>query len=238
MVLAAGLGLRMRPLTDHLPKPLVPLGGRALLDHVLDRLAEAQIARAVVNVHYRADQIEAHLAARTSPRIVVSDERDALLDTGGGIARALPLIGGEPFLVHNSDTVWTEHGHRNLDRLIAAWDGADMDCLMLLAPARGSLGYDGRGDFDLDTATGRLTRRPRDGRAAFVFAGVSIVDPRLFVGADALSTNGGVFSMNAVWDRALAEGRLCGLVLDGEWMHVGTPEALQAAEERLAAVGG
>ncbi len=233
MVLAAGLGTRMRPLTDTTPKPLVPLAGRALLDHVLDRLADAGIARAVVNVHYLADRIERHLAGRTRPAIVMSDERDALLDTGGGIARALPLLGDTPFLVHNSDTVWIEHGVRNLDRLIETWDTARMDCLMLLAPTTGSLGYDGRGDFDRDGASGRLTRRRPGETAAYVFAGVSIVDPGLFA-----ALGPGAFSMNVAWDRALAVGRLQGLVIEGEWMHVGTPEALREAEARVAAQRG
>jgi MurNAc alpha-1-phosphate uridylyltransferase len=215
-------------LTDHVPKPLVPLGGRALIDHVLDRLADAGIVRAVVNVHYLADRIERHVAARTRPTIVVSDERDALLDTGGGIKRALALIGNAPFLVHNSDTVWIEQGASNIDRLITAWDSARMDCLMLLAPAAGSLGYDGKGDFDRDPATGRLTRRPPDRRAEFVFAGVSMLDPALLA-----DTPEGAFSMNVVWDRALSAGRVFGIVLDGAWMHVGTPEALRAAEQRL-----
>lgn len=223
MVLAAGLGTRMRPLTDAIPKPLVPLDGRALLDHVLDRIAAAGIPRAVVNVHYLAGTIEKHLAQRTRPRITISDERDALLETGGGVVRALPLLGPEPFLIHNSDSVWIEHNEPNLSRLAGAWDGARMDTLMLLADRATSLGYEGRGDFEMD-ADGRLRRRSPDRESAYVFTGVSIAHPRLFQGlAEAR------FSLNTPWDQAIAAGRLYGVALDGIWMHVGTPEALADA---------
>ena len=234
MVLAAGLGTRMRPLTDTLPKPLVRLRGRALIDHVLDRLAAAGIQRAIVNVHHHADLLERHVAGRTAPQIVISDERDALLDTGGGVQRALPLLGSAPFVIHNSDSVWAEaeaatnagnaDSASNIDRLIAAWDGARMDALMLLASPARSLGYDGRGDFLID-ADGRLTRRPADRTAPFAFAGVSIAHPRLLDG-----TKPGRFSLNAPWDAAIARGRLYGLPMHGTWMHVGTPEALADGE--------
>lgn len=227
LVLAAGFGTRMRPLTDHMPKPLVPLVGRALIDHVLDRLAEAGIRDAVVNVHYRADQIEAHVAGRTTPRIHISDERDQVLETGGGVLKALPLLGDGPFVVHNSDTIWTETDCRNLSRLMAAFDASRMDGLLLLADRRGSLGYDGRGDFHLD-ADGRLIRVTRGGEADFVFAGASIATSRLMRGSPA-----GPFSLNRAWDGALAEGRLFGLRLEGTWMHVGDPAALAAAEHHI-----
>ena len=223
-VLAAGLGTRMRPLTDAMPKPLVRFLGKPLIDHVLDRLAEAGIARAVVNVHHHADKLEAHLSARARPRITISDERDALLETGGGAIRALPKIGPLPFLIHNSDSVWTDEGNLNLKRLIAAWDETRMDSVMLLAERGSSLGYDGRGDFELDSR-GTLSRRNKDHDAAFVFAGVSIVHPRLFRDAPH-----GPFSLNRLWDRAILEGRLSGIVLEGTWMHIGTPEALEEAE--------
>lgn len=226
-VLAAGLGTRMRPLTNTLPKPLVPLAGRALLDHVLDRIAAAGIGEAVVNVHYLADQIELHLRRRVTPRIVISDERAELLDTGGGVARALPLLGPGPFLIHNSDSVWIERGAANLGRLRDAFDGERMDGLLLLADRATSLGYDGRGDFLLGT-DGRIARVAPGETAPYVFAGASIATPRLMRDCPA-----GPFSLNRVWDRALAEGRLLGIPLDGTWMHVGDPAALAVAEALL-----
>ncbi len=226
-VLAAGLGTRMRPLTDRLPKPLVPVAGRALLDHVLDRIAALGIGEAVVNVHYFADQIELHLGERRSPRIAISDERTELLDTGGGIMRALPLLGSRPFLVHNSDSIWIERGVSNLARLAASFDETRMDALLLLADSETSLGYQGRGDFHLDPE-GRLRRVAKGEIAAHVFAGASIASPRLLREAPS-----GPFSLNRLWDRALAEGRLFGIRLDGTWMHVGDPEALAAAENLL-----
>lgn len=234
MVLAAGLGTRMRPLDPILPKPLVRVGGGALIDHVLDRIADAGIASAIVNVHHQADRIEAHIACRLRPRIVISDERDALLDTGGGVRRAYDagLLGADPFLVHNSDSVWLEAGHSNLERLFAAWDGSRMDCLMLLADPGKSLGYEGRGDFDFDTAD-RLARPGVGQIAAFVFAGVSLMHPRLLEGAPV-----GPFSLNVLWNRALAARRVAGLVLEGTWMHVGDPAAHAAAERRLAEARG
>ncbi len=228
MVLAAGYGKRMRPLTEHTPKPMVRLAGRALIDHALGRLAEAGVREAVVNVHYHADVLEAHLRARAEPpAITISDERDALLDTGGGVKKALPLLGQGGFFVFNSDSVWTEAGVRNLSRLAAMWDADAMDSLLLLAESSGSLGYDGPGDFAM-TEDGRLFRRDPGTRAPFVFAGVSIAHPRLFDHSPE-----GAFSLNPLWDRAITRGRLFGARLEGEWMHVGTPEALEAAGRRL-----
>jgi len=227
MVLAAGLGKRMQPLTDTMPKPLVPLNGRALIDHVLDRVADAGLSRAVVNVHYMADQIEAHVAARSRPVISISDERGLLLETGGGVVKALPLLGAAPFLIHNSDSVWIEPRGSNIARLIKAWDGSVMDSLMLLAPRVTSLGYEGRGDFQL-SANGQVSRRLPDSDAPYVFAGVSIAHPRLFNGAREER-----FSLNVVWDKALERGRLFGLLLDGTWMHVGTVDALREAGRLL-----
>lgn len=227
-VLAAGLGTRMRPLTDRLPKPLVALAGRPLLDHVLDRIAQAGIPEAVVNVHYRADDIELHLQDRQRPRITISDERDRLMDTGGGIAKALPLLGDLPFLVHNSDSVWIETGRSNLQTLAEAMDEHRMDALLLLAERAASLGYHGRGDFHVET-NGRLRRVEPGQTAEHVYAGVSIATPRLM-----RDVPDGPFSLNRLWDRALGEGRLFGVRLVGTWMHVGDPTALADAEARMA----
>ena len=227
MVLAAGFGKRMLPLTDTLPKPLIRLGGRPLLDHVLDRLGDAGIRAAVVNVHYLPGLIETHLSGRTHPQITISDERDAILDTGGAVQKALPLLGDAPFFVHNSDSVWIERNGNTLVRMMDAWNPVTMDALLLLAPVATSLGYDGRGDFHMSEAGG-LSWRKGEERAPYVFAGVSINHPRQFEGAPA-----GAFSLVKLWDKALAAGRLAGIRLDGVWMHVGTPEALSDAEKRL-----
>ena len=227
MVLAAGLGSRMRPITDSRPKPLVEVGGRALIDHVLDRLAEAGVRRAVVNIHHLADQIEAHMRRERRLLIEVSDERDALLETGGGCKRALPLL-SPTFLALNSDSLWRERGENEIGRLLAAWRPDEMDALLLLA-ARDSLGYDGSGDFTRGS-DGRLARRAPGAQAPHVYAGVAILKRDSFLG-----TPDGAFSLNVIFDRAIAADRLYGLPLAGEWLHVGTPEAIRAAEERLAA---
>jgi MurNAc alpha-1-phosphate uridylyltransferase len=226
MVLAAGYGERMRPLTLRMPKPLVPLAGRPLIDHVLDRLAAAGVQTAVVNVHYLPEQLEERLRERqgTRPAIVISDERDQLLDTGGGVTRALPKLGAGPFFIHNADTVWSEGASPALTRMLQLWNPAAMDCLLLLAPLASSIGYWGKGDFAM-APDGRLTRRGERQVVPFAFAGVSLCDTRLF--ADAPE---GRYSLNLLWDRALAAGRLYGVRLDGHWMHVGTPEALAEAE--------
>lgn len=233
MVLAAGLGKRMRPLTDTIPKPMVPLAGRPLIDHTLDRLASAGIPRAVVNVHYKAEVLEAHLARRREkglpPEITVSDERGLLLETGGGIVKALPLLGEKPFLICNSDTTWVETAKaNNLAMLMSAWDGERMDSLLLLARRDSSLGYSGDGDFNL-AEDGRLTRRPQGMSTKFVFSGVSIAKPEIFA-----EVPEGPFSLNILWNRAIASGWLYGVVLDGWWMHVGTPEALADADRFIA----
>lgn len=232
MVLAAGLGKRMRPLTDVVPKPLVRLKGKPLIDHVLDRLAAGGITRAVLNVHYLPDLIEAHVAKRTVPSIVISNERDALLDTGGGVVRALPLLGNEPFLIHNSDSVWIDGVGSNIARLIAAFDPDRMDSLMLLANGATSLGYEGRGDFCMDS-DGVLLRRDEQRESPFVFTGVSIAHPRLFENAPS-----GAFSLNKLWDRAIDKRRLYGLRLDGVWMHVGTPQSVEEAERWIERAEG
>lgn len=233
MVLAAGLGTRMRPLSESRPKPLVPVAGKALIDHVLDGLAAAGVSRAVVNVHYLADIIEAHLKERSgTPEITISDERGALLDTGGGVRQALPLLGGGPFFIHNSDALWRENGASALNAMAALWDPSAMDALLLLAERETSLGYPGKGDFFLDD-DGRLARRGDAPLAPLVFAGVSLCDARLFEDAP-----GGAFSLNVLWDRALQAGRLYGATLAGEWMHIGTPDAVAQAEARLEETGG
>ncbi|MGH6867163.1 MAG: nucleotidyltransferase family protein [Methyloceanibacter sp.] len=224
MVLAGGHGERMRPLTLHLPKPLVPLAGRPLIDHVLDRLVGAGVESAVVNVHYLADQLEAYVGNRNGrpPQIAVSDERAMLLDTGGGAKKALNLLGRGPFFIHNADSVWSETSPA-LPRMLQLWNPAGMDCLLLLAPISTSIGYHARGDFS-KTPDGRLQRRGKY-PVPFAFAGVSLCDERLFKDAP-----DGRFSLNLLWDRALSEGRLYGVELDGRWMHVGTPDALAEAE--------
>ena len=228
MVLAAGLGSRMRPLTDTRPKPLVEVEHKALVDHVLDRVAAAGIARAVVNLHHHADLLEAHLKSRAgAPQIVLSDERGQLLETGGGVLKALPLLGSRPFLAINSDTIWIEGMRPNLLRLMEHFDPGQMDALLLLASAAHSIGYDGMGDFDMDKL-GVLKRRGERLVAPFVYAGAAILSPALFEGLDQ-----GAFSLNRVFDRAAADGRLHGLRLDGIWMHVGTPDAIALAEEAI-----
>ncbi len=229
MVLAAGYGTRMRPLTETMPKPMVPVGGKPLLDHVLDRLADAGVEIAVVNVHHFADQIESHVASRRAPRVIVSDERDELLGTGGGVVKALPLLGDAPFFHVNSDTIWIEGPRANLARLAQAFDPARMDALLLLAPTATSVGYDGRGDF-LMTADGRLHKRLEREVAPFVYAGAAILQPRLFAGRRAEP-----FSLTQLFDRAEAEGRLYGHRLEGVWMHVGTPDAVRHAESAILA---
>jgi MurNAc alpha-1-phosphate uridylyltransferase len=227
MVLAAGLGERMKPLTERMPKPLVPVAGKPLIDHVLDRLAAAGVERAVVNVHYLADMIERHLKDWRRPQIVISDERKALLDTGGGVVNALAAIGPAPFVHINSDTIWIDGARPNLDRLAETFDPGAMDALLLLAPVAGSIGYAGRGDFNL-APDGRLTRRAEREIAPFIYAGVAILRPELFKDAPA-----GAFSLTKLFNRAAADGRLYGLRLDGVWMHVGTPEAIAQAEAAI-----
>ena len=229
MVLAAGRGERMRPLTERIPKPLVAVGGKPLIDHVLDRLAAAGVERAVVNVHHLPDLIERHLADRKEPRIVISDERAQLLDTGGGVVKALGELGREPFFLVNSDTLWMDGVQPNLARLAAAFEPDRMDALLLLASASNSTGYSGRGDFSMDP-DGRLQRRGERDVVPFVYAGVALFRPELFAGTPA-----GAFSLTRLFDRAAEAGRLHGLRLEGLWMHVGTPAAIGEAEAAIAA---
>ncbi len=228
MVLAAGLGKRMRPITATTPKPLVEVGGRSLIDHGLEKLRAAGVETAVVNVHWLADLVEVHVAKCKTPAIVFSDEREELLETGGGIVKALPLLGDAPFYLINSDSFWIEGYRPNLDLLAAGWDEATMDALLLLAPTVGSIGYDGSGDFLMDE-TGRLSRRVSPRVAPFVYSGAAILSPRLF--ADAPK---GRFSLNVLFDRALKAGRLWGQRMNGQWLHVGTPRAIREAEAAIA----
>lgn len=227
MLLAAGLGKRMRPLTTTRPKPLIEVGGRTLVDHVLERLAAAGIETVVVNVHYLAAQMEAHLAKRLAPAVKISDERGGLLDSGGGVKRALPLLGKQPFVVCNSDSFWIEGPRQNLLGLFEAWDPDRMDILMLVAAIASSVGFDGPGDYNLDP-TGRLARRREREIAPFAYAGVLLIKPELF--ADMPDS----FSLVRLFDLAESRGRLHGRRLDGIWLHVGTPEAIDEAEQRIA----
>src|SRR6201992_3193899 len=225
MVLAARLGLRMRPLTDNMPKPLVSVAGRPLLDHVLDKLAAADVTEAVVNVHYLGQQIIDHVASRASPHVIISDERDEVLGTGGGVVKALPLLGNAPFFHVNSDTMWIDGVQSNLKRLAQAFDPIQMDILLLMAPTASSIGYGGRGDYAM-LPDGALRKRREHQGVPFVYAGAAIMSPALF--ADAPK---GEFSLTKMFDLANEQERLFGVRLDGVWMHVGTPDAIQAAEE-------
>jgi MurNAc alpha-1-phosphate uridylyltransferase len=225
MVLAAGLGLRMRPLTERMPKPLVPVAGRALLDHVLDKLGDAGVSDAIVNVHYLPDQIIDHVAARAKPHVTISDERDQVLGTGGGVVKALPLLGPAPFFLVNADTMWIDGVRPNLARLAEAFDPARMDILLLMAPTTSSIGYDGSGDYAM-LADGALRKRREHQVVPFVYAGAAIMSPALFAKAPK-----GEFSLTRMFDSANEQERLFGLRLDGVWMHVGTPDAVQAAED-------
>jgi MurNAc alpha-1-phosphate uridylyltransferase len=232
MVLAAGLGLRMRPLTDHKPKPLVRVAGRALLDHVLDRLAEAGVGEAVVNVHYLPDQIIDHVAGRRRPHVTISDERDQVLGTGGAVVKALPLLGDAPFYHLNADTLWIDGVQPNLARLAEAFDPARMDILLLMAPTANSIGYSGKGDFAM-APDGALRKREETEVVPFVYAGAAIMSPAIFKDAPQ-----GEFALTRMFDRAGEQQRLFGLRLEGVWMHVGTPDAVTAAEQAyLASVG-
>jgi MurNAc alpha-1-phosphate uridylyltransferase len=227
MILAAGMGVRMRPLTDSKPKPLIEVNGQPLIDYAVDRLRSAGCRRAVVNAHHFSEQIEGWAGAQRNPSIVVSDERSELLDTGGGIARALPLLGGDPFFVLNSDSLWLEGARPALDRLRAAWKDDVMDCVLLLCETARAIGYAGQGDF-VWGSDGRLSRRPSGDQDALVYIGCYLVHPRLFRGAPK-----GKFSMNVLWNKAIAEGRLFGIAHDALWLHVGTPEAIPLAERAL-----
>jgi len=230
MVLAAGLGKRLRPITDTVPKPLVSIAGRTLIDRGLDALAEAGVTRAVVNIHHLGEQVARHLAGRRTPTILVSDERERLLDSAGGIVKALPLLGGSPFFILNADTFWIDTGGSNLARLGRTWDPSRMDILLLVTDPAATTGHDGGTDFLLD-AEGRLSRA-RGNPDGVIYAGAAIVDPALFAGASAEP-----HSLNRYFDIAIGRGRLFGHRLEGHWITVGTPDAIPLAEAAVAEVG-
>ncbi len=228
MVMAAGKGTRMRPLTNDRPKPLVSVGNTTLLDHVLMHLRGAGVGRIVVNVHYLADMVEAHLTNHCADLdVVISDERGALLETGGGLMRAKPLLNADPFLCVNTDNVWSDGDENSIVRLSRYWDDATMDVLMLVVPRERATFHAGRGDFGM-SADGKLSRRALDHDAPYVWTGIQILSQRLLTDPPA-----DAFSTNVFWDRAIAQGRLYGVVHEGAWVDVGTPEAIPAAEELL-----
>jgi MurNAc alpha-1-phosphate uridylyltransferase len=228
MVFAAGLGTRMRPISDTIPKPLVKVAGKALIDHCLDLFQKAGLKRAIVNVHYLADQIEAHLKTRQAPDIVISDERAKLLDQGGGIKKALPLFDAHPFYICNTDAFWIEGPVSNIARLAEFWDPQRMDALLLVAATASSVGVDWQGDFHMD-GQGHLKKRAVGETADFVYSGVGILKPDLFEG-----DMRDVFKLAPFFFDAAKNGRLFGQVLDGQWLHVGTPAAIAEAEAALS----
>lgn len=231
MVMAAGLGKRMRPLTETRPKPLVEVAGKPMIDHCFDKLAEAGISRAVVNVHYLADMLEAHLAALPHPiDIRISDEREQLMETGGGLVRARAMIEEDRFFCINSDNLWTDGPANSLHGLARAWDEDRMDALLLLVPRGAAHNYKGSGDFHLDEE-GRITRKLPDRQAPLIFSGIQLISKRLLRDAP-----DGPFSTNIFWERAIGEGRLFGIVHEGQWFEVGSPEAIPPTEAALASV--
>ena len=229
MVMAAGLGKRMRPLTATQPKPMVRVAGKPLIDHTLDRLADAGVPKAVVNVHYLADALEAHLASRAMPRVTISDERDALLETGGGLVRALPHL-PDPFFCLNADNIWLDGPRSAFHDLSRRWNPEEMDALLLVVPHARAINFRGEGDFTMDPL-GRLTRRQPGRVAPFIYTGIQLVSHRLLREAPS-----GAFSTNLLWDRAAREGRLYGTSFTGLWFEVGTPQAIAPTEEILRGV--
>ncbi len=231
MIMAAGLGTRMRPLTDSRPKPLVEVAGKAMIDHCFEKLVEADVSKAVVNVHYHADLMEAHLAAVPYPvDILVSDERAQLLETGGGLVRAEPLIAEDVFFCINSDNLWTNGPTNSLLQLAQAWDGDRMDALLLLVRREAANNYKGDGDFHLDDEK-RISRRRPGQTAPLIYSGIQLISKRLLRDAPA-----GPFSTNILWERAIGDGRLFGAVHEGQWFEVGTPQAIAPTEAALANV--
>lgn len=226
MVLAAGLGERMRPLTDNTPKPLLKVAGRSLVDHALDRMEEVGVTQVAVNTFYLADMMEDHLAKRISPNIFISRESERL-ETGGGIMQALPLLGDGPFYAVNGDALWLNGPTGALHRMMDIWDDQIMDALLLLHSTVDAYGYDGRGDF-LVEPDGRLVRLPEQEVSPYLFTGIQILHSRLFDDAP-----DGVFSLNVLYDRAVENDRLYGIVHDGEWFHIGTPKGLAEAESYM-----
>ncbi len=228
MILAAGFGKRMRPLTNTIPKPLIEIGNKPLIDWSLDCLREAGVAKAVVNVHYLGQQIIDHVSVRQSPHVVISDEREKLLDSAGGIVNALPELGEEPFYLLNADTFWIDRSQSSLIRMAEKWDSSQMDMLLLMAPTDHATGHSGTTDF-LMKSDGRLTRA-KGSPDGLIYAGAAIVHPRIFHDATAEP-----HSLNIYFDQAIAAGRLYGSVLDGDWITVGTPEAIEPAERAILA---
>jgi len=228
VVLAAGLGTRMKPLTADRPKPLIEVAGTPLIDRVIDALEDAGVVHVVVNAHHKAEMLIAHLGARSGPRITISDERDRLMDTGGGVKKALAHLGDAPFFTYNSDFIWKEDGAHALRRMGDAWDGAKMDALMLLNPMEKTTGFEGAGDFFMDGEC-RLTRRGEKPNAPYAWMGVQITTKAAYV-----STPDEPFSNNLIWDRMIPEGRLYGLAHKGIGCHVGSPAGVKEAEEVLA----
>jgi MurNAc alpha-1-phosphate uridylyltransferase len=226
MILAAGFGTRMRPITEHTPKPLILLAGRALIDHGIDRLVAAGVTRVVVNTHYKADMMAAHLAERRDVEIVLSHE-ETLLDTGGGVKKALPHL-GEAFYVVNADVFWLNGRTPALARLARVWDSATLDALLLVQRTTSAIGYEGIGDFVVDPL-GHVRRRAEREVVPHLFAGIEILSRRFFD-----NTPDGAFSLNPLWNKAITAGRLQALIHDGEWFHVGTPQGLAASEDRLS----
>ncbi|MGN7772262.1 nucleotidyltransferase family protein [Phyllobacterium sp. 22552] len=231
MVLAAGLGKRMAPITDTIPKPLVKVAGKSLIDWGLDSLAGAGVRRAVVNVHYLADQLETHLMERTAPLIEISNEREQLLDSAGGIIKALPQIGSEPFYVLNADTFWTDSDKPNLVLLAEGWNDASMDILLMIAHMNQAVGREGGGDFSMSN-TGQLRRLKPGETSPYIYAGAAIIHPRIFANAPS-----GKVSLNRYFDEAIAADRLFGLPMDGIWLTVGTPDAIEEADAAIAKQG-
>ena len=229
MVLAAGLGTRMRPITDTIPKPLVKVSGKTLLDHALDSLALADVNKAAVNVHYLADQIEEHVETRTRPKILISDERSKLLDSGGGVKQAIAPLDHSPFVILNADSFWVDTNESNLIAMQSVWNSDLMDMQLLVASKEKSVGFDGKGDFFMNS-DGQLTRRGEADAAPYVYAGAIITKSELF---EAIAED--TFSLNRLFDDAISNGRLYGHVLDGLWLHVGTPAAIGQAEDAIAA---
>ncbi len=226
MLLAAGLGTRMRPLTNTCPKPLIKVEGKAMLDYVLDALQESGVKQVVVNTHYLADMIEAHVKNRVNPSIVISNERDQLLDSGGGVKKALPHLGHEPFLILNSDAIWLDGPRSNITRMMEGWDPEKMDILLLLASTSNAVGWGNKGDFNMDQY-GTLSRPQLGEITPFAYAGVAIFKPELFNNVP------DVFSLNLLFNRAIEARTLFGIRLEGLWMHVGTPEAVKEAELKI-----
>ena len=227
MIFAAGLGTRMKPITNTIPKPLVKIHGKALIDYNLDRLQRLGVKEVVVNVHYFADQIEQHLSHRTSPKIHISDERNKLLDTGGGFMKALPVIGTNPLYLLNSDNIWIDENNASLAKLSASWDVAKMDMLLLLATADQNYGYFGSGDF-VATESGQLRRKTADDDSALIYTGVAIIKPRVFEGLVLRK-----FSLNQIFDTLIENNKLFGVQMSGRWYHIGTPEVIDAVADEI-----